>query len=413
MSGPAGGGGLKRDFVAISVGHGAFALGQWAVAAALAKLAGVEAMAAFGLALAIGGPVYFLANMALRTALARDAAGEFAFADYWRTRLATTALAGGVMVAAALLLGPDRGLNGVTAILLFAAIKSADAGFDLIYGRRQRDGEARKVAASFILRALFAPAACVLGLLASGGALWGGLLGLAFAASLLLLATEARPLAASLAAEPRRRGGVAVARRAWPLGVGAALAALETAIPRFAVDGLLAPDALGYFTGVFLFFHALVVLAGALGSAATPHLARAFAARNKGKFLEILGILIGMGAVIGCAGVAAAWLLGPWALALAYTPAFADQGDLLVLVMAAAGLRVVAGFLQYALAALGRFKAHMAAHIGLALLAGVTAPPFVAAYGLDGAAYCLLTVAGAQLLVVGLLLARRMDWRDA
>ncbi len=404
-AGTAARGGLRRDIAAISIGHGLFALGQWVIGAALAKLAGVEAMAAFGLALAVSNPIYFLANMALRTALARDAAGEFALADYVRARIASTAAAFVAMAAAALTVGLERGADGAAALLLFACVKSADAGFDLIYGQRQRDGEAAKVTVSLAFRSTLGPAAVVAGLLLTDGALWAGLAAWAAAATLLFLALEAPGLVRRV----RGTGGagaMAVVARAWPLGVGAALASLETAIPRYAIEWLMPPEALGYFTAVFMFFAAAQIVASAFGSAATPHLGRAHAAGDRRRFRRMVVLLCLFGAGLGAVGVAVAWALGGWALGVIYTPAYSAYADVLTLTMVGAGLRFVASFLQFALVAAGRFKTHMAIHAGLAAMAAGAAPPLAAAYGLAGAALALIIVGIAQVVVLAGLLAR-------
>jgi len=168
----------------------------------------------------------------------------------------------------------------------------------------------------------------------------------------------------------------------------------------------MAPAALGYFTGVFLFFQAAVFVANALGSAVTPHLGRAHAAEDGARFRRLTLRLVAIGAVLGLAGVAVAAVLGEWALALLCTPEYAAYGGLLTLAMAAAGLRLVASFLQIALIAAGRFKAHLAVHAVLAAAACAAAPPLVGAYGLEGGAYTLILVGVVQLALLGVLAVR-------
>ena len=394
---------LRRDVAAIGVGHGVYALGQWAIAASIAKLAGVEALAVFGLALAVGNPVYFLANMALRTAVARDASGEFAFGDYWRARMTGAGLAFAAMGLAAGYYADAWAGQAVAAILLFAAVKTVDGAFDLAYGRKQRDGQAAGVARSLFLRAFFGPLACASALLAGGGALWAGLLGWAAAAAVLFILFEARGFRAGLKREPARKGAASVIRRTWPLGVAAALAGLETAAPRFAIEALPEPEALGYFTAVFLFFQASVFMANAVGSATTPHLGRAHAAGDKLRFVRLTIGLAGVGAILGLMGVLASWALGPWLLTVLYTADYAPYSDLLVVVMAAAGLRFIASFLQFALIAAGRFTAQMGVHAILAAAAVLLAGPMVEAYGIAGGGYVLLYLCIAHLaLMAGL-----------
>jgi O-antigen/teichoic acid export membrane protein len=399
--------GLKRDLIFISLGHGVFALGQWAIVSAIAKVAGLEAMAVFGLTLAIANPIYFLANMALRVAFASDAGRDFTFGDYWLARVAGLLAAAFAMGVAALLTVGAHGIDGASALLLFALIKSADGLFDLLYGARQREGSTMAIAISLLLRALLAPAACLAGLIFSDGALWAGLAGWCLAAVALFLLREAAGVRARLRAEPAAAGARAVIAKAWPLGVGAALASLETAIPRYVIEWEMEPGALGYFTGVFFFFQASVVVSNAFGSAASAHLGRAHAADDRRGFLKLTGMLALLGAGLGVCGVVFAIVLGPWALAVIYTPDYAAYGTVLTLTMAAAGLRFIASFLQYALVAAKRFKTHMLLHMVLATTAAIVAPPLVIWHGMEGAALSLIAVGGVQVGLLIWLTARR------
>jgi peptidoglycan/LPS O-acetylase OafA/YrhL len=145
----------------------------------------------------------------------------------------------------------------------------------------------------------------------------------------------------ALALEPTRAGAVAVARHAWPLGLSVALAAFETAIPRYVIEWRMAPRALGYFTGIFFFFQAALAVGSAFGNAAASHFGRAYAARNAGRFYKLLILLTGTALVLGCLGIAAAQVIGPWLFATVFTPDFAAYAPVLTLIAIAATLRFV------------------------------------------------------------------------
>lgn len=393
---------IGAELMTMAFGHGLFSLGQWAVGAAIAKLAGIEAMAAYGLALAIAGPIYFLTNMGFRSAVARDATHATPASDFWTARLWSIVAAAAVMTAAAIVVGQSRGFDGVTAVLLFAAMRSVDCVFDLAYGLHQRDSASHRVARSLARRGVLAPFACVVGIVVSGGELWAGLAGWAAALALLFVLAELKYFRGWLAAEPARLGGGAVIRRAWPLGVGAACGALEIAIPRYFVEWRLEPEALGYFTAVFLISLAPVVAATAFGNAALPHLGRAYAAGDKRGFIGLALGLAALGAVLGLVAIIGTVIIGGPLLEVIYTPDYRPYTDIFVVAVVAAAFRAVAALLQFAMIALGWFKAHMAVHGALAPIAAVLAWPLIGAYGLYGAALSLLAVA---LLQVGVLAA--------
>ncbi|MGZ0189260.1 MAG: lipopolysaccharide biosynthesis protein [Alphaproteobacteria bacterium] len=401
--------GVRRDVAMISLGHGLFAISQGVIAMALAKLAGLEALAAFGLALAVSNPLYFLASMGLRPAIASDASRRFAFSDCWRARLATTFVAGLLMLVAGIAIHGNQGFSGAAPFILFAGVKTVDAGFDLLYGLRQRDGQTRAVAISFAWRATLGPAALAAGLYGSGGALWAGLAGWACALVAIFVFTELGAVRRALASEPTRTEAVTVARHAWPLGLSVALAALETAIPRYVIDWRMAPGALGYFTGIFFFFQAALVVGGAFSNAAAPHFGRAYAARNSRRFNKLLILLTGTALALGCLGVVAAHMIGPWLLATIFTPDFAPYAPVLTLIAIAATLRFISSLLQFALIAAGRFKAPLKVHIFLVVIAAAASIPMIDAHGLIGAAYTLIAVATIQTALY-IVMVKRLPW---
>ncbi len=401
---------LRKDALLLTGGQVMFALSQGVIAAIIVKFAGVEALAVFGLALAISNPLYFLTGMGLRPIVAGDASSRFPFADCWRARLLTTAFAVLVMGLAGMLAGEGRGLSILAAFLLFAVVKSADAGFDLVYGWRQRQGETRAAAISMLARAALGPLAMVGGIHASGGALAGGLLAWAIAVLALLALTEARTIRAAASKEPRGAGAISVILKAWPLGLSVALAAFETAIPRYVIDWWMEPAALGFFTGVFFFFQAALVAGGALGNAASAHLGRAFAAGNARRFNMLLLRMSLLMAALSGVGVLAAVLVGGDLLSAMYTPAFAVYAPLLALLAVAATFRCIASILQFALIAAGRFRAPLQVHICLTVFTAALAIPLVTDFGLTGAGYSLIAVSAAQAFAYTIIIAR-LPWR--
>ena len=80
-------GGLKRSMGATAAGKLIYAICQWAVLAAIAKLADARLLGEFTLALAVTTPVVMMTNMGLRGALASDVATDHGFANYFRLRL--------------------------------------------------------------------------------------------------------------------------------------------------------------------------------------------------------------------------------------------------------------------------------------------------------------------------------------
>jgi O-antigen/teichoic acid export membrane protein len=94
-------GSLRTNFAWTFAGNAVYAACQWGMLVALAKLGSPELVGAFALGLAVTAPIVQFANLKLRSIQATDARHEYGFRDYLSVRLATSAVAFAVVIAAA------------------------------------------------------------------------------------------------------------------------------------------------------------------------------------------------------------------------------------------------------------------------------------------------------------------------
>src|ERR1051325_240056 len=84
---------LHLNFVWSAAGNITYAISQWGMIVALAKLTNAFMVGQFALGIAIATPVLSFANLQLRSAQASDARGEYRFSEYLGLRFITTLVA--------------------------------------------------------------------------------------------------------------------------------------------------------------------------------------------------------------------------------------------------------------------------------------------------------------------------------
>jgi O-antigen/teichoic acid export membrane protein len=161
---------------------------------------------------------------------------------------------------------------------------------------------------------------------------------------------------------------------------------------------------LGIFAAMAYLMVAGNTVAIALGQSTSPRLAKYYTVRNSLAFRTLLLKLVGIGGLLGGAGVLVAFVAGREILALLYRPEYAEHYNVFVMLMVAAGVNYVATFLHYGMMASRYFQVQMP------LFAVVTGSVALACFrlvpsgGLRGAAMAVIVAtvvrAGGSLVVV-------------
>jgi O-antigen/teichoic acid export membrane protein len=413
------GGNLRANFLWTFAGNTIHAACQWGMLVALARLGSAQMVGEFALALAIASPVLMFANLQLRGVQATDARREFVFRDYLGLRLLTTAAA--LAVIAGLAAFTSATSIATLAILLIGTAKALESISDLYYGFFQQHERMDRIARSLILRGALSLAllAAVVGLTASLA--WGstalvltalvvlGMVDYRGAAALAMRGEDgflgSQDLSPRWQAKPLWR----LARLAFPLGMVMFIVSLSTNVPRYYVEHYCGLGALGVFAAL-----AYVMVAGsrivmALGDAASPRLARHYAAGARKEFGTLLLQLVLCGALLGGGAVATALVAGPELLTFCYGPEYAEHANLFVWIAAAGALGYVGSFVGYGMTAARQFFVQMPLFIVVGLATAAACALLVPDYGLIGAAWAMGVGAFVQLagsaLVIGFALA--------
>jgi O-antigen/teichoic acid export membrane protein len=384
------GDGLRATFLQVSVGFGVYAACQWATIAVLAKLGSPELVGQYAFALALTTPVLMLAQMSLRSVLATDITEVHDFRDYRNLRFGMLSLA----MAGICVIAPGAGVDHSRSvvIVLVGLLQAGEWAADVFYGRMQQQDRTERMAVSLAARGL-------LGIVALALALgWSGNLALALA--WMLLARTAvyfvydSTYALRNIQEQRTRGTWrrqaaaqwAIFKQSLPLGIVLMLGAMVISAPRYLVAHSLGERELGVFSAICSLATAGNLLVNSLGQAATPRLARLYAAGDAHGFRALSLKMAGLGAVLGLVGLLGVITLGPFVITLVYRPEYARQASLLTVAMAAAGAGFVASLLGYAITAARRFREQMPLQAACLAATLLSAYLLIPRMGLIGAA---------------------------
>jgi O-antigen/teichoic acid export membrane protein len=397
---------IQRNFAAVFAGNAVFAAAQWASLSLVARLGGGEMLGQYALAVAIVSPVALFAHLNLRAVLATDIQRAHPFGDYMAVRMGTTAAGLAVILGLALLSG--HGWPVAPAIVLAGVVLSADHFSDICYGALQRRERMDQVARSTVARGALALAAMGAALWITHSLLWA--LAAQAAARIGVFLIYDRP-AAAVHESPHRSGfaaQAAILRAALPLGVVLMLLTLSGNLPRYAIERHMGTVALGVFAAVASFQTIGASVINPLGQTMTPRLARAFSQGNAPLFLRLAARLTGAACLLGAAGVAVALTAGRLALGVAYGPAFANYGGLLVWMMAAGILGYAGSALGYVITAARAFDSQAPLFLAVALVSAAASWVLVPKLGLEGAALALALAWLAQIAGELLILRRAL-----
>jgi O-antigen/teichoic acid export membrane protein len=368
----------------------------------LAKLGSAEMMGQFALGFAVSAPVFILANLSLRAVLVTDVRGDHRFEDYLALRLITAFAGLFINAGVAGLVGYRWETRAV--IVVVGVAKAIEAVADILYGLMQKHERMDLMARSIVMRGVLSVLALGAGVYLTGRVLWGLVLVAAVWALVLAgydLPTGGRLLGTGIRPRWERVDLVRLTGMSLPLGVTAMLISLSATVPRYFVERFRGEQELGAFVAMASLVTIGSTVVNALGQSASPRLATYYAAGASASARRLLMGLIGLGVLLGGAGVLIAVAWGREVLTALYRPEYADHVAAFVLIMLAGGIGYVASFLWYAMTAARLFRVQMPLFAWVAAVALVACAALVPSNGVLGAAQASVATCAANLLGVG------------
>jgi O-antigen/teichoic acid export membrane protein len=374
-----------------------YALAQWGVLVAYARLGTMELLGEFALGLAITAPVMLLARMHLRTLLATDARSAYGFEHY--LGLMVLNVVGGVLLCSAIGLVAGYSARASLVIALLALAKGFEALSEVFYGALQRAERMALIARSIIAKSVLSVVLVTLALWLTGSTIVAvAALGLSWAIVLFLFDAHAyrREFGASpwrpLWQTPWRAQGVrlkCLLGLAYALGITALLGSLRPNVPRYMLEAHFGQAELGMYAALAYFTALGGRVVHALGQAVSPRLGRYHAAGKQRRYGRALAGFAGAAALVGACAICGAALFGRWALTLFYGEAYAQNLELFVWLMVAAALEYVCVSLQIGLTAARELKAQALMLAASIVVVALGSAWWVPSVGPVGAAWAL------------------------
>jgi O-antigen/teichoic acid export membrane protein len=388
---------LRRNFSWTFIGNAVYAACQWGMLVVMAKLGSPEMVGQFTLGLAVAAPVMMFANLHLRVVQATDAKGQYLFDDYLGLRLISTGLALAVIGMIAFF----GGYRWETSLIIFllGLSKAVDSISDVFYGLIQQHERMDRIAISLMLKGPLSLLLLGTGVYISGGLFWG-VVGLIFAWAMVLVSWDIPSGVLILKHRPQARWDLkTLVKLTWlslPLGLVMMLISLNTNIPRYFIEAYLGERELGIFSALAYLMVAGGMVVGALGQSASPRLAKYYAAGNSLDFRTLLLKLVGISVLLGGTVVLVALVAGRQILTLLYRPEYAEQTNLFIWLMVAAGIGYVSSFLGYGMTAARYFRIQMPLFAVVTGISAIACLWLLPKFGLLGAAFALILAAIVQ-----------------
>jgi len=404
---------LRVSFSWTLAGNAVYAITQFGMLSVLAKLGSAAVVGQYALALAISAPVFMFTNLQLRGVQATDACDEYEFADYFSLRCLSTAVGVLTIALIALLAGYDADTKVV--ILLVAIAKAVETFSDVIAGHLQKFERLDQVARALMIRglasvfnfsAVFFVTRNLIISLSVLSLTWLATIGLYDFRVLARVLTSGNYFCFS---------GPILRKLVWlslPLGVVMALNSLSTNIPRYILERKLGTAELGVFASLAYLVTAMSLISIALGQSVTARLSRLFAAGELNAFRSLTGKLLLLAAGLGMGGVAIASMFGRPVLTFVYRPEYAEQVNLLIVMVVDASVTAASIFLGFAMTAARCFRAQITIMIVNLVVTIVCTFLLLPHFGLLGAGYALLSSSLVQASTSYLVLDRAIQNRS-
>ncbi len=186
---------------------------------------------------------------------------------------------------------------------------------------------------------------------------------------------------------------------ALPLGFVALLLSLNTNIPRYAIENTIGKDKLGIFAALSYVMLAGNIVISALGQSASPRLAQLYAKNDTRAYRNLLLKLLGIGLLIGAAGVLISLIAGRELITLVYSTEYAAYINVFIVLMLAAGFNYCASFMGYGITAARYFRVQMPMFISIVGITALLSLALIPPMGLMGAAFAILITMLIQCVV--------------
>ncbi|CED91374.1 lipopolysaccharide biosynthesis protein [Actinomyces succiniciruminis] len=390
---------LGRDYVWNTAASLMSSLSLVIMLTAVTRTAGIAAAGVYSLAIAVGQQFQTLGMYEVRTYHVTDVSGRYAFGNYLATRIVTTVLMIGGIVAATMAGASPR--DGLVSLLV-AMLRIFDAVEDVFYSEFQRNGRLDIGGRACFWRITTTTGVFVVTLVVTHDLMSATILTLvmsSIAFVLLYLPAARRLFSVRPCWDFSRIWSLLV--ECLPLFLGSFLAMYLTNAPRYAIEEFLDSQAQGVFAIIYMPAVAINMLSLFVFRPLLTPIASRWVGGDRQGFARLVrrGLVTTSGAFVLVALVSL--VAGPWILQLVFNQDVSAYLPELMILVAGGAFNAVAVILYYALTTMRRQVLVFGGYAAAAVVVLVLSRLLVPIWALMGAA---LSYAGAMLVLALLFL---------
>lgn len=389
---------LRKNFLWTFVG-GFIASGcQWAMLMVMAKLLSATEVGYYVLGLAITAPVILFSALDLRAVQVTDAQNLNKFEDFFGARLITNCVAILVFFGILVCLIGRYDFSVYVIIFLIGINKIIESTSDIAYGLMQKHERLDKVAQSMILRNMGALISFAVAIKLTGNLIFG-IASVGIWWLLALFFFDRRNVEKFCPFVPRFNPTImlSIIRLGLPLGIAHGIMTASSNMTRYFVEAHLGSENLAYFGAMAYAVVGASQATVALGQSASPQLARYYFSNRKA-YIRLLEKMLAVALVLAVGVVTFGIYLGKPFLSIVYTPKYAEQQDVFVWLLIAAGCTMLASMSGFGMTAARRFKSQVPLFIATCGVSILACWMLIPRFGMKGAAWATLATAIAQFL---------------
>jgi len=407
---------LKVSFIWTLAGSVSYSGSQWAMIVLFAKLGNPAMVGQYAFAAAVAYPISLVANLQLRAVFVNDREGRYPFRRMLGARYMLAVVAWLVLPFVCLCM---RATAQTTALILLVGTGMLiDSLSESYYSLLQKCERMDRIGRSQMLKGALCLALATVALYFTHSVLYA-VCGVLFGRLLILFTYdtgretfEIGRINSEIKDEPstsntflKRFPAQWDLKLQWemiwlalPLGAVSVISSFNLSIPRYVIEHYLGARELGIYSALGYLPYAAILFASALGYVGYARLGKLYFERDIRGFYGLLGRMTAIAAGIGILGLLLSVVAGKPILRLLYRPEYAEHLDLLLWLVAAAGLACVTSCVGVAMTAASQFRPQIPLFIAVGIVSIITALVLVPRMGLYGAAIATIAALSVQLI---------------
>ena len=388
-------------------GNVLYLFSQWILTIIIARMVGYEELGVFSLAMSISNVGFTIAAWGIRNYQVSDVAHKYSDTEYLFTRVVTSIIAFGGVVAFAFIC--DYSGRQRMAIALYMLFRIGEALIDVFHGMLQQRERMDVVGKSFMLRGAVNFLVFVVVLYVTGSIIWS-IAGITLSTAIAMIAWDYINIK-SLEIQTDQKKSMQIYALMWecmPLAIQQALFNVYATIPRFFLERIHGEALLGIYSSITT---PVVIIQAMANFIMVPYATQiAKNVSEKKKRALVRSILVVLSTITGIGLLAAGFfsLFGEYGLALLFGNEVAKEHRVLLPSVGAIILVAYDSFLNIILIVFRQKKALVFANICSVLCSIIWAENIITGYGLRGTSYVHILALLTHLIITGAFTVREI-----